>query len=67
MLVVGVPLDLVELLSSPCDPGRAFVAVTLDRVTWTPAPIFRLVQQVGEVSQPDIEATFSTLALFSLV
>lgn len=33
--------------------------VTVDRGTWTPAPIFGLVQQVGQVSQSDIEATLN--------
>ena len=35
------------------------VAVTLDRGSWTPAPIFTAVQQVGNISQPDIEATLN--------
>ncbi|WP_342372157.1 phosphoribosylformylglycinamidine cyclo-ligase [Propioniciclava soli] len=35
------------------------VAATLDRSSWTPPPIFGLVQQVGAVSQPDIEATLN--------
>ena len=30
------------------------LVATVDRSTWTPAPIFNLVQQVGNVSQPDI-------------
>jgi len=32
---------------------------TLDRGTWTPAPIFDLVRKVGGVSQPDLEATLN--------
>lgn len=32
---------------------------TVDRGTWQPAPIFELVQQVGKVSQADIEATLN--------
>ncbi|GAB3855291.1 phosphoribosylformylglycinamidine cyclo-ligase [Nocardioides maradonensis] len=32
---------------------------TLDRGTWTPAPVFDLVRKVGEVSQPDLEATLN--------
>lgn len=32
---------------------------TLDRGTWTPAPVFDLVRQVGEVAQPDLEATLN--------
>nr|NLI49642.1 phosphoribosylformylglycinamidine cyclo-ligase [Propionibacterium sp.] len=35
------------------------IAVTLRRETWTPPAIFRLVQRVGAVSQPDIEATLN--------
>lgn len=35
------------------------VAVTLERTTWAPPSIFRLVQQIGSVSQPDIEATLN--------
>ncbi|QSR28094.1 phosphoribosylformylglycinamidine cyclo-ligase [Nocardioides aromaticivorans] len=32
---------------------------TLDRSTWTPAPVFDVVRQVGEVAQPDLEATLN--------
>ncbi|MDO4412211.1 phosphoribosylformylglycinamidine cyclo-ligase [Cutibacterium sp.] len=35
------------------------LVATVDRSTWTPAPIFNLVQQVGDVSQRDIEATLN--------
>ncbi len=35
------------------------LGATVDRGTWTPAPIFGLVQQVGQVSQSDIEATLN--------
>lgn len=35
------------------------LAVRIDRGTWTPQPIFSLVQQVGGISQPDIEATLN--------
>ena len=31
----------------------------LDRASWTPAPVFRVVQRVGGVAQPDIEATLN--------
>ena len=31
----------------------------IDRGSWVPAPIFDLVQQVGRVSQPDLEATLN--------
>ncbi|TNM48152.1 phosphoribosylformylglycinamidine cyclo-ligase [Nocardioides albidus] len=32
---------------------------TLDRATWTPAPVFDVVRRVGEVAQPDLEATLN--------
>lgn len=35
------------------------VSATVDRSTWRPAPIFELVQEVGQVSRPDIEATLN--------
>ncbi len=38
-------------------PGN--LAATVDRATWRPAPIFDLVQQVGAVSQADLEATLN--------
>jgi phosphoribosylformylglycinamidine cyclo-ligase len=37
----------------------AGVAVTIDRGTWTPQPIFDLVRRVGDVSQPDLERTLN--------
>ncbi|MFT4263507.1 MAG: phosphoribosylformylglycinamidine cyclo-ligase [Nocardioides sp.] len=38
-------------------PGT--VSVTVDRSTWTPAPIFDLVRRTGDVAQPDVEATLN--------
>ena len=35
------------------------IAVTLERPTWTPPAIFQLVQQVGSVSQADVDATLN--------
>ncbi|MGI5951733.1 MAG: phosphoribosylformylglycinamidine cyclo-ligase [Brooklawnia sp.] len=35
------------------------VQARLDRGTWTPPAIFSLVQRLGQVSQPDIEATLN--------
>jgi phosphoribosylformylglycinamidine cyclo-ligase len=35
------------------------VVAELDRATWTPAPIFGLVQELGGVSRPDVEATLN--------
>lgn len=32
---------------------------TLDRATWTPAPVFDVVRRVGEVAQADLEATLN--------
>jgi len=37
----------------------AEVAVTIDRATWTPQPIFDVVRRVGEVPQPDLEQTLN--------
>jgi phosphoribosylformylglycinamidine cyclo-ligase len=37
----------------------AEVSVTIDRGTWTPAPIFDVVRRVGELSQNDLEATLN--------
>lgn len=35
------------------------LTATIERSTWSPAPIFRLVQKVGSVSQSDIEETLN--------
>lgn len=35
------------------------VRVTIDRATWQPAPVFSMMQQLGRVSQTDIEATLN--------
>lgn len=32
---------------------------TLDRGTWTPAPVFDVVRRLGDVAQPDLEATLN--------
>ncbi len=37
----------------------AELTATVDRATWTPQPIFGLVQRVGAVPQPDLEATLN--------
>jgi phosphoribosylformylglycinamidine cyclo-ligase len=37
----------------------AGMRVRIDRTTWQPPAIFRLVQEVGAISQPDIEATLN--------
>ena len=43
--------------SSGCCRSRS--SVTIDRSTWTPQPIFDLVRRVGDVPQPDLEATLN--------
>ena len=35
------------------------VLVTVDRATWTPPPIFGLVQELGRVPQSDLERTLN--------
>jgi phosphoribosylformylglycinamidine cyclo-ligase len=35
------------------------VSVTLDRGTWTPAPVFDVVRRVGGLSREDVEATLN--------
>jgi len=35
------------------------LAATIDRGTWTPAPVFDLVRRVGDVPQPDLEQTLN--------
>ena len=35
------------------------LAATIDRATWTPQPVFDLVRRVGDVPQPDLEATLN--------
>ncbi len=37
----------------------AEVTVTIDRATWTPQPVFSLVQGVGRVGQADLERTLN--------
>ena len=37
----------------------AEVSVTLDRSTWTPAPVFDVVRRVGHLAQQDLEATLN--------
>jgi phosphoribosylformylglycinamidine cyclo-ligase len=37
----------------------AQVSVTLDRSTWTPAPVFDVVRRVGHLAQEDVEATLN--------
>ena len=48
----GLANNLVRVLP-------AGIAVTLDRSSWSPAPVFRTVQRVGGIAQADIEATLN--------
>jgi len=48
----GLANNLVRVLP-------AGVQVEIDRGTWTPPAVFDLVQRLGAVSQPDIEATLN--------
>jgi phosphoribosylformylglycinamidine cyclo-ligase len=41
------------------DPVPAELSATLDRSTWTPAPVFDLVRQVGAVPLEDLEMTLN--------
>ena len=40
-----------------CCPSRS--TATIDRATWTPAPVFDLVRRVGAVPQADLEMTLN--------
>lgn len=35
------------------------LGATIERSTWTPLPIFRLIQQVGEIPQPEMDRAFN--------
>ena len=35
------------------------VAVRIDRSTWTPAPVFTLVREVGRVTEAELEGTLN--------
>ncbi len=35
------------------------LTATIDRASWTPAPVFDLVRRVGDVPQPDLEQTLN--------
>ena len=48
----GVAKNLVRVIPDG-------MRVTIDRASWRPGPIFQLVQTLGAVSQPDIEATLN--------
>ncbi|WP_375424773.1 phosphoribosylformylglycinamidine cyclo-ligase [uncultured Friedmanniella sp.] len=48
----GLANNLARVVPASC-------SVTIDRGTWTPAPVFDLVRRVGRVSTPDLEATLN--------
>jgi phosphoribosylformylglycinamidine cyclo-ligase len=48
----GLANNLARVVPDSCH-------VTVDRGTWSPAPVFGLVQGLGDVSQPDLEATLN--------
>ncbi|HET7477395.1 MAG TPA: AIR synthase-related protein, partial [Dermatophilaceae bacterium] len=48
----GLAANLARVLP----PG---VLATLDRASWTPAPVFDLVRQLGQVPVPDLERTLN--------
>jgi phosphoribosylformylglycinamidine cyclo-ligase len=48
----GLANNLARVIPESCQ-------VRIDRTTWQPAPIFRFLQQLGEVSPPDLEAAFN--------
>jgi phosphoribosylformylglycinamidine cyclo-ligase len=48
----GLANNLARVIPASCQ-------VRIDRTTWRPPPIFRFIQQLGEISQPDLEATFN--------
>jgi phosphoribosylformylglycinamidine cyclo-ligase len=47
---------LAENLSRVIPPG---LSATVDRASWTPAPVFSLVGEVGGVARDDLERTFN--------
>jgi len=48
----GLASNLARVIPGSCQ-------VQIDRTTWQPAPIFELLRKLGEISQPDMEATFN--------
>jgi phosphoribosylformylglycinamidine cyclo-ligase len=48
----GLANNLARAIPAACE-------VRIDRTTWRPPPIFGFIQQLGEISQPDLEATFN--------
>jgi phosphoribosylformylglycinamidine cyclo-ligase len=48
----GLANNLARVVPRSC-------TVTIDRATWSPAPVFGLVRELGQVTQPDLEATLN--------
>ncbi len=48
----GLANNLARVIPGACE-------VRIDRTTWQPAPIFSLIGALGEVSEPDLEATLN--------
>jgi phosphoribosylformylglycinamidine cyclo-ligase len=48
----GLASNLARVIPGSCH-------VRIDRTAWRPAPIFELIRKLGEISQPDMEATFN--------
>jgi phosphoribosylformylglycinamidine cyclo-ligase len=48
----GLANNLSRVVPASC-------TVTLDRSTWSPAPVFGMVRDLGHVPQPDLEATLN--------
>jgi phosphoribosylformylglycinamidine cyclo-ligase len=48
----GLASNLARVIPDSCQ-------VNIDRTTWHPAPIFRLIGRLGEISQSELEATFN--------
>jgi len=48
----GLANNLARVIPGDCE-------VRIDRTSWQPAPIFSLIGRLGEVSQPDLEATLN--------
>jgi phosphoribosylformylglycinamidine cyclo-ligase len=48
----GLASNLARVVPGSCE-------VRIDRTTWTPPPVFGLVQQLGSISRPDLEAALN--------
>src|SRR4029450_3653518 len=48
----GLASNLARVIPDSCQ-------VQVDRTSWWPAPIFGLIGKLGEISEPNLEATFN--------